>query len=121
MAGVAGVRSDPRVLGQLGERHLGGVGQPVGDRDDGVEGLGVQRYVGQSRIVGGRRPAVLDRHGDVDLPVQQHRQTGVALGVLDPDTDTGCRRGEPGHGGRDDLGDAGGERGHRDRAGLPDP
>ncbi len=77
--------------------------------------------MGEARVVGGRRPAVLDGHGDVDLPVQDHREARVALGVLHPDADAGRRGGEPGHGRRHDLRDAGGEGGHRDGAGLPAP
>ncbi len=68
----------------------------MAERDDRVEGLGVQGYGGQARIVRVRGTPVLDGDRDVDLPVEHHRQTGVALGVLDVDVDAGCRAGEPG-------------------------
>ncbi len=87
-------------------------------RQDRVEGLGVERDAGEPVVVLARRAPVLDGDGHVHLPVQDHKQALVALGVPHPDPDAGRGAGERREGGSDHEADAGGEGGDRDRACL---
>lgn len=119
VARVAGILTDPRVLLQVRDRHLVLVGQPVAHRQYRVERLRVQRYPGQPPVVLVGRAPVFDGDRHIHLPVEHHRHARVALRVLDPDPDAGGGERQLGDRGGEHQADARGERGDRDRTGVP--